>query len=298
MDWFPWYPERYRNKTLHLTAEQDGIYRRLIDHYMDTRKPLPDNNHALARISGVSIECFEHASSTIRAFFKKPTSGVLHHITCDEMLDEQDKLAKFRSERATKAALARHNKPNVINGNAATSKQQAMLSDATITVTETVKVVSKDTTLSPAWLPAVDWKDFCQMRGAKFTARAKQLVIGKLEKLKQEGHDPAAVLQQSLERGWSGVFPLKGDYNGSNQITPLQASGGNGGVAGEQNGNGFGGRKSQTQLAREITEKIKRDRRARWEANGGRNPDQEMPDQPGPAIGPIDPDLYDAEKIR
>ena len=44
MDWFPWYPERYKNKTLHLTVEQGGIYRRLIDHYMETRQPLPDND--------------------------------------------------------------------------------------------------------------------------------------------------------------------------------------------------------------------------------------------------------------
>ncbi len=60
MDWYPWHYRRYKEKTLHLTAEQDGIYRRLTDCYMETRKPLPDNDLALARIAGVDIDCFKH----------------------------------------------------------------------------------------------------------------------------------------------------------------------------------------------------------------------------------------------
>ncbi|TGE04647.1 hypothetical protein [Hymenobacter fodinae] len=150
----------------------------------------------------------------------------------------------------------------------------------------------------PAWLPADDWRDFCRMRGAKFTARAKQLIIIKLDTLRQQGHQPAAVLQQSIERGWTGVFEIKGGYNGNRQNHYQQGAGRPGGSAGEPNGNGYGGRKSQTDIAREITEKIKLDRAARWKANGGRNPDQELLDQPRPVIGLAHSDLHDAEEIR
>jgi hypothetical protein len=35
--------------------------------------------------------------------------------------------------------------------------------------------------------------------------------IAKLGTLRQKGHDPAQVIGQSIERGWSGLFPLKPD---------------------------------------------------------------------------------------
>ena len=41
------------------------------------------------------------------------------------------------------------------------------------------------------------------------TDRALKLIIGKLDKFRAEGQDVAAILDQSVERGWTGVFPLK-----------------------------------------------------------------------------------------
>lgn len=47
------------------------------------------------------------------------------------------------------------------------------------------------------------------------TPRAEELMIGKLEGINREhGHDPTAVLEQSIYHGWSGVFPLKEQDNG------------------------------------------------------------------------------------
>ena len=41
---------------MHLNPFQDGCYLRLVDHYMETRQPLADNDAALARIIGISVE--------------------------------------------------------------------------------------------------------------------------------------------------------------------------------------------------------------------------------------------------
>jgi hypothetical protein len=50
---------------------------------------------------------------------------------------------------------------------------------------------------------------------APMTPRAEELMIGKLEAINREhGHDPTAVLEQSIYNGWRGVFPLKGEDNG------------------------------------------------------------------------------------
>jgi len=130
MDWYPFYPSLYRADTMHLTAEQDGIYRRLIDHYMETGHPLPDNDTALARIAGVDTECFKHASSIVRAFFKHKSDGYLYHKRCELTLEAQQSRQKSRSEIAKKAAEKRWNNQKVECIEHASSNSQAMLGDA------------------------------------------------------------------------------------------------------------------------------------------------------------------------
>jgi uncharacterized protein YdaU (DUF1376 family) len=201
MDWFPWYPERYKNKTLHLTAEQDGIYRRLIDHYMETRLPLPDNDFALARIAGVDNACFKQASSILRAFFKQSETGILNHITCDELLDEQDQLAKFRTERARKGAEARHKKTNEINKNSASSKQEALLKPATITVNNNNNKISKDID-APLGIAENVWQDFIIHRKAKKAPLTKTVVDILLREAAKASITPAEALEYTLMRGW------------------------------------------------------------------------------------------------
>lgn len=52
---------------------------------------------------------------------------------------------------------------------------------------------------------------------APMTEYAETLIRRKLERIEREhGHDPVEVLQQSIEEGWKGVFPLResGRMNG------------------------------------------------------------------------------------
>ena len=63
------------------------------------------------------------------------------------------------------------------------------------------------------------WAGFLEMRKRKRanpTDRAKQLIIEKLAKLSPDGSDCNAILDQSTEHGWTGVFELKGHANGHN----------------------------------------------------------------------------------
>ncbi len=64
----------------------------------------------------------------------------------------------------------------------------------------------------PSWIPSDAWLGFKEVRKRKKapdTDRALKLIIGKLDKFRAEGQDVAAILDQSVERGWTGVFPLK-----------------------------------------------------------------------------------------
>ena len=103
-EWFKWYPAIYKADTAHLTAEQDGIYRRLIDYYMETRQPILNNDIAIARAAGIGIDAWAMAAAMIRPFFKEGKDGYLHHSFCDAQLRQQDSKAKNQSEKGKKGA--------------------------------------------------------------------------------------------------------------------------------------------------------------------------------------------------
>ena len=67
-------------------------------------------------------------------------------------------------------------------------------------------------------VPADTLKAFREHRTkikAPMTKRAEELMIGKLERIHaQHGHDPTAVVEQSIMEGWKGVFPLKDENYG------------------------------------------------------------------------------------
>lgn len=74
----------------------------------------------------------------------------------------------------------------------------------------------------PEWIPVDAWMAFVEMRTAmgakgKLTPNAAKLIIGELEKLRNQGQDVGGVLNQSTINNWRGVFPIKGFNNGNRQ---------------------------------------------------------------------------------
>lgn len=64
----------------------------------------------------------------------------------------------------------------------------------------------------PGWVPADTWAAFMETRKAKkakSTDYALSLIVKDLERFKAEGHDPVAILNNSIKAGWSDVYPPK-----------------------------------------------------------------------------------------
>jgi hypothetical protein len=64
----------------------------------------------------------------------------------------------------------------------------------------------------PDWVPVDAWKNFEQMRakiGHPLNAESKRRALHTLEHLRAGGHGPSAVLEQSTERFWRGLFPVR-----------------------------------------------------------------------------------------
>ncbi|MGR9579957.1 hypothetical protein [Pandoraea sputorum] len=72
----------------------------------------------------------------------------------------------------------------------------------------------------PEWLPEKAWANWVAYRRkgkAAFTEHAEELSIEVLGKLRDAGHDPVAVINQSVLRGWTGLFPVKDAANPQEQ---------------------------------------------------------------------------------
>ncbi|MBJ9687498.1 hypothetical protein I5589_10440 [Burkholderia vietnamiensis] len=67
----------------------------------------------------------------------------------------------------------------------------------------------------PEWLAFEDWDMWCEHREAKhkdapWTRPAATVSIRKLTKLREQGQDPKACIEEAVLRGWTGLFELKG----------------------------------------------------------------------------------------
>lgn len=61
----------------------------------------------------------------------------------------------------------------------------------------------------PDWLDHDTWADWVKYRGRKFTTHAQNLSLKTLTKLRDAGEAPQAVIEQSIERGWTSLYALK-----------------------------------------------------------------------------------------
>lgn len=147
MDWYPRNISAYRDDTQHLTTLEHGAYTLLLDEYYQTRKPLPDNDQALANIVKMPLLEWLAIATRIRSFFKQK-KGWLHQKRANDTLNDQDRRAKNRSEKAQKAALVRHGKIKNLHATgisqATSEHDSSLLGDATKTKTETIPIRKSD----------------------------------------------------------------------------------------------------------------------------------------------------------
>lgn len=59
------------------------------------------------------------------------------------------------------------------------------------------------------------WARYRRTAG-KWSEDAKRLNLAKLKRLYAEGNDPTLVIEQSIERGWTGLFEVKQSIGATN----------------------------------------------------------------------------------
>jgi len=69
----------------------------------------------------------------------------------------------------------------------------------------------------PEWLSPEVWHDWDAYRRARkgWTQKAQELSLQTLSELREQGNDPRKVVDRSIERGWTGLFPSADTRKGS-----------------------------------------------------------------------------------
>lgn len=103
--WFAWFPADYRAKTAHLTFEQDGAYRRMLDAYYERRGPLPTQPEALYRLCSAQSESERKSVDYVAKQYFRENGGELHHTRCDEQIEREKAIHNKWVESGRKGGL-------------------------------------------------------------------------------------------------------------------------------------------------------------------------------------------------
>ena len=195
----------YLKHTAHLSPLEDIAYRRLLDIYYDTEMPIPTDIPRVSRRLRIDPDTIK---LVLDEFFEYTDSG-------------------YRNKRADGEIAAYHaflekQKANGIKGGRPKTKPTAnpplTQAEPKITLTTNREPLTVNQSKvkpagaeAPAWLPA-SWQTYTQHRKESrkpLTATAQTAAINKLERWKAEGKDISAIITQSVENGWSGLFEVK-----------------------------------------------------------------------------------------
>ncbi|MBP9149234.1 MAG: YdaU family protein [Rhodoferax sp.] len=207
MNYYPFHIGDYLSATRHLSWEEDGAYRRLLDVYYTTEKPIPLELKQACRLVLATTESQREAVATVlEEFFEKSPEGWVNHRADAEIESMRDKQQKQRdrankrwqkpsAEIADAPAMPRHTEIDAV---ASKTDANALPPTPTPTPTPTPSSsVPKGTGDDPPVRPSVDksktelWKSAVSLLGGQGMPEPQaRSLIGKLSKdYKSAGED-------------------------------------------------------------------------------------------------------------
>ena len=171
-------------------------YTRLLRAYYRREKPITeDEKYRLAR--AVTKAQKVAVDSVLREFFFLEADG-WHNRRADQ------EILTYQAQASTNRRIARERfvdeSPTVLPTNTLPNQNQNQ------------KKKQQGAGAPPDWVPLEAWTAYLEMRQKirkPLTRVGAILAWGKLSEFQAQGHDPRAVLEQSIFNSWQGLFPLK-----------------------------------------------------------------------------------------
>ena len=243
--WYKRDPERALKGMFGLNLEERGAYNTVLDLIYLRDGNLPDDDRFIAGYLSVDVRVWRRIKTRLigldKLFVK---DGLLRDEVADVVVDEALRRVRAARDAGNASAAKRAGKSDATkpenNDLDATGVEAGDGTGVPTNKNKKEKKIEPDgsipptpqhTTMSdwpdlPEWLPVEPWNAFIKMRNRKSgmpTARAVELMLGKLERWRASGQDPGAVLDQSTEAQWTGIFELKDDRRGTGNRTGQSA---------------------------------------------------------------------------
>lgn len=239
MKWFALNIGDLDTATSDLSNEELGIYIRLLMRYYATEQPLPANAQAnanhLLRICRIFASTEQEALERVVTRFFERRGDYLHNPKADAEIAKSLEIRRKRAQAgqqggSKRASKYQANAKQLLSKCSSTSQAIAKqmhtqpqphllgeVSPKTPLGAEPSKCLSKSQAnasfVLPSWIPKDAWDAYLEMRRRirkPMTQRAMELAVIELAKLRDQGHDPKAVLDQSTLHSWQGLFEVKG----------------------------------------------------------------------------------------
>jgi len=220
VNYYPFHIGDYLSATRHLSWEEDAAFRRLLDTYYTTEKPLPTDLRAVCRLVLATTESQREAvKQVLDEFFDLTDAGWVNHRADAEIAEmhERQKIAKekankrwdkHRAERSNAAAMPQHEEDDAA---ASKTDADAMLPTPTPTPTPTPKVEDRKTARAgartappqrPDSIPESVWQDFQAIRKAKRAPLTDTALVGMEREATKAGLSLEAAIRFCCEAGW------------------------------------------------------------------------------------------------
>lgn len=204
----------FNNSTRHLTRVERSLYRDLIELYYDSEQPLQsvDFNRLAKRVLAQTEEELTALAYVLSDFFQDFDNNY-NHARCDA------EIAKYHTNTSAKA------KAGIASAKARQAKKQQDSTDdeQVLNVCATKQEIGnkKQETITkkkrtpaaieiPEWLDSILLNDFIDSRKANkkpMTQKAISLLINKITRERDNGHDASQMLEDAIVGGWQSVYP-------------------------------------------------------------------------------------------
>lgn len=103
--WYAFYPKDFMIDTMHLSLEEDCLYRRMIDLYYMEGGPLEDNHPIIAKKLRLNPKVFRRLFPSLQNYFQLK-NGFLYHKRIDDELKKSKEIQEHRAEAGRKGGKA------------------------------------------------------------------------------------------------------------------------------------------------------------------------------------------------
>ena len=244
MNYFEFYPGDYSRDTRHCSLAEHGAFLLLLSAYYATEKPLPADYIALYRMcSAMSPDEQAAVRSVADAFFPIADDGLRHNSRADREIPKAlaridkarsngklggrpPKTQKEPSENPVGFDPVNPDETQPVSGMEPSGHPSGKAPHTPYTNQEKEQKRKGGRSATPIelppWLPPAAWDAWHRYRNGRkgWTPDARALSLRSLTKLRDDGHDPLAVIEQSIERGWTGLFPLRAEFTPNARGSP------------------------------------------------------------------------------